>query len=485
MKALKGILIGIVVIAVLLFAGLYALESYIEKQISKEESVEYDEFELNYKGDIQFKGLRFTNDRLSVKVKDIQLTFGLSKILFSDTILITNADLNDVHVDLIKADSTKSKKQNFKKKKDRKPFALEDLNVSNLDFYALKEDSLGKIDTMTYVNGVTLNAHFDDLKDIQLSNLKDLKVDYLRHNAGVLHDIGCSGLTYGDQQLKLDNFKVFTRYSKEDYINYIPEQKEHVQLVAHALSLDSLTLDINQNKLNQIAVNEIQIDSFDLDVYRDKTIPQTTQIKPTYGQIFQNLGFKIDGNLLKVDHSSISYAMKGEDGKISQIELKNVHANVKHINNKPELEQNILLIGGFSLGETSDVNVDISYNQYAKVETFQLNVHAQNIETSSLNSMLKPAVNVELTGFITELKSHMVSKGDADGSFMLKSQDVALDVYNKKGKERKVVSFLASKLLNPPIEKHSEVVGFERDPTRSMWRYSWYFILEGLKNTIL
>jgi hypothetical protein len=98
--------------------------------------------------------------------------------------------------------------------------------------------------------------------------------------------------------------------------------------------------------------------------------------------------------------------------------------------------------------------------------------------------MLRPAANVELSGMITELKSHMVSIGNADGTFEIQSQNVDVDVFNEEGKERKMISFIASKLLNPPLEKNSEIENFERDPTRSMWRYMWYFILEGMKKTI-
>src|SRR5690554_7095578 len=46
----------------------------------------------------------------------------------------------------------------------------------------------------------------------------------------------------------LDTFKVITRYSKNDYINYIPEQKDHVELIAHGLVLDSVDFDLSRSE---------------------------------------------------------------------------------------------------------------------------------------------------------------------------------------------------------------------------------------------
>jgi len=361
---------------------------------------------------------------------------------------------------------------------------LSELAISNLNFYWLEKDS-SHVDTLTRALNVDLNAELDDIKDIQFDQLKSLKLDFFRQKAGVLQDIAVNGLAYKDHVVKLDTFKVFTRYSKEKYANFVPEQKDHVDLLAQDLTLDSLHFDIAENQLKKISLNEINVSTFDLEVYRDKTIPPYTKTKPTYGQMVQKLDFIIDANALIASNSRISYSMKNPDGKISRIDLKDVNATLTHIHNIEERNQNAILKGTFALSEGSVVGVDYSYNQFAKVETFQMDVHAKNIETRAVNSMLRPAVNVELSGVIKELKSQMIAQGSADGSLYIKSQDIEVDVFKKDGKERKIVSFLASTILNPPIEKNSEVENFERDETRSMWHYSWFFILEGLKKTIL
>lgn len=484
MKALKIAIITFAVIAILYVSGIFVLESYIEKQLKKQDDLSYSEFTMSFGGNFKFKDLKFKNELIDVEAEEVKLAIGIMKMISSDTILIKKSFAKNVKLNHYQYDVDSVKKKNSGKS-DQKPFALRKIEIEGLDFYALELNSENKNDTITRVLGLDVNATLKNINDFHFDQIESLNVKYLRQNAGVLHDISVENLKYGNHVFEIDTFKLFTRYTKEDYINHIPQQKEHVQLSAYKLVIDSVDFKTKKNKLEKIVLNEIQIESFELDVYRDKTIPEYTAHKPTYGQMIQKLDFILDGKALEAKNSRISYSMKGEDGAISVIDLLDVNARITHLHNIPSKNQNAILKGTFSLSPGSIVGVDIAYNQFAHVETFQLDAHAKNIETSALNSMLRPAVNVELNGLITELKAHMVSRGTADGTFMIQSQDIAVDVFNEDGKERKVVSFIASKLLNPPIEKNSEVYNFERDPTRSMWRYSWYFVLEGMKNTIL
>jgi hypothetical protein len=489
MKALKTTIIVVAILAIVYVSAIFTLEYYIGKQLEKQDKVSYSDFKMSFSGNIVLKDLRFSNEILEVEAEEVSLTIGIMKIISSDTILIRksyakNVKLNHFKIDI---DSTKvdSVKNSCDKKNDQKPFALRKVQIEGLDFYSMEKNAEGINDTITRVLGANLEATLGNLDDVKFDHIEKLTVQFLRQKAGVLHDISVDYLSYENHKFEIDTFKLFTRYSKQDYINHIPEQKEHVDLVAHRLVIDSIDFITTKNKLKKIVLNEIQIDSFQLDVYRDKTIPEYSKAKPTYGQMVQKLDFIIDGKALEAKNSRISYSMKGEDGKISKIDLNDVNARLTHLHNIPERKQNAILKGTFAMGPGSLVRVDLSYNQFANVETFVMDAHATNVETSALNSMLRPAVNVELSGLITELRSHMDSRGDADGTFMIQSQDIAVDVFDQEGERRKVVSFVASKLLNPPIEKNSEVEDFKRDPTRSMWRYAWYFVLEGMKKTVL
>jgi len=140
--------------------------------------------------------------------------------------------------------------------------------------------------------------------------------------------------------------------------------------------------------------------------------------------------------------------------------------------------------GHFGINPNSDVRVDISYNPYAYIETFQLSFLAQDIETSYLNSMFLPAANFKLTGVVQEIKGQMIAQGKAKGNFSFKSNELDLNLY-KENEKRKFFSFVVNTFLSNPIDKNSKYEGVEKDPTKSMWNFCWKFIIQGLKKSVL
>ncbi len=486
---LKKIIIAFVALAILYVAAIFILEFYIEKQLKKEEQLSYSDFKMSFLGNILFKDLKFKNETIEVDAEEVSLTIGLLKIIASDTILIKKSVVKNVKLNLFKINedsaNTDSTNQTKPEKNKKKSFALRKVEIEGLDFYAIENNAKGSRDTTSSAIGINLQATLGNLKDVNFNQLENLSIKSLRQQTDGLIDITVNGLKYKNNELLLDTFKVLTRYSRQDYIKYIDVQKDHISLVAYAIKLDSVDVEIQQNKLKKISLNEINIGSFNLDVYRDRNLPLSTKHKLTYGQMLQKLAFEIDANALETKHAKISYSMKEEDNKVSRIDLNDVNARLTHINNIPSKKQNLILKGTFALSSKSLVGVDISYNQFANVETFQLDVNAKNIETNALNSMLKPAVNIEMHGMVKELKTHMVSQGSADGTFMISFDNIDLDIYDNNGKKQKLASFVTSKILNRPKDKTAEMKDYKRDPTRSMWRYSTHFLLEGMKKVVL
>lgn len=484
MKTLKRVLIFITIAALLYVVAVFGIEFYIEKQLKKQDQLSYVDFKMSFSGNVAFKGIKFKNELIDVEAEDVRLTIGLLKLITSDTILIQKSVANKLRVNYYKIDidSTRidSTKVESPKEKMNKPFGLRDVEVKGLDFYFIDGG-----DTLTTVVDADIKASLMDLENLEFNQLEHLRFQLLKQNGGVLHDIFVENLDYKNHTFSVDTFRVLTRYSKAEYIKYIPEQIGHIDLVAQRLIIDSVDLKLTKNKLEKISLNKIDIEAFELDVYKDKTIPEYSKHKPTYGQLMQKLDFEIEGNALETKNSRISFSMMKDDQKVSRIDLNDVNARLTHINNIPDLKQNAILIGTFRLSPKSMVGVDLAYNQYAKVETFQLDVHAKNIETSSVNSMVRPAVKAELHGVVTEITSHMVSRGTADGTFIMHSDDLTVDLFNKEGKRRKVISFFAGQLANPHNEKMVEIHDFEKDPTRTMWRYIWFFLLEGIKKSVL
>lgn len=479
MKNLKKTLITIGIVAVIYVIAIFTLEFYIEKQLKKQKELTYKEFDMTFGGNFSFKDLRFQNDTVELQAGTVKLNIGLLKILTSKTILVDKATIKDAKLTFIKRDEDSAKVYPPKKEMDRK-LELRKVDISDFDFYSVVND-----DTMASVVGVDVQAKLEDLKNIQFKQLEKLRAKYMRFNAGVLIDIALNNFEYKNQTATIDTFKVFTRYSKEEYIKHIPEQKGHIDLVAYKMVMDSIDFKIEKNKLLKISLNEINMAKFELDVYRDKTIAEYTKHEPTYAEILQSLDFEIVAKAMITQNSRVSFAMKTDDERVSTIYLNDINAKLTHINNIPAMKQIANLTGSLSVSPNSVIGVYLSYNQYANVETFQLDVHGRNIETKAMNTMFRPALNAELSGVVDKLDAKMISTGSGDGTVRLQSENLKVQLYKQNGDDRKLVSTIGNMFVHKSLDKTGVVEDFEFDQTRPMWNYIWHFIEEGLKKAII
>ncbi len=479
MKILKISGITILALALLYLAAIFTLEFIIEKKLKQEKGLSFKEFNMSFGGDFTFKELAFKNKILAVKVEDLKLNIGLMRIILSDTLLIEKASVKNVIINHLKTDVDTTQIKKTKQNKKR-AFALHDVIISGLDFYSIKYK-----DTLTNVLGVNLKARLNDLENIQFDQLEKLNFQSMRQNTGVLNDFSIDHFNYTNHTISIDTFKLFTRYSKEEYIKYIPEQKGHIDLVASKIVLDSVIFDIRKNTLEKVNLNEINMDKFELNVYRDKTIPEYTQHEPTYAEILQSLDFELEANAMIAKNSSVSFSMKTGNQKVSRIDLKEIDARLTQINNIPSKNQLLNLTGNFSLSPTSKIDVYLAYNQYANVETFQLDVHGREIDTKSLNSMLRPALNTRIEGIVDAIDVHMESMATGAGTVRVQSENIKVKLFKENGEPRKFFTFVGNLLLHKPLDKTGEVKDFEFDKTRPMWNYIWHFTEAGIKDAVL
>src|SRR5690554_7691650 len=102
MKALKRILLAVSVLILLCIGGVFLVESYIEKQLKKEEQLSFCEFKMNFLGNVSLREVNFKNQKVEVSIEDVALDIGLINLVFSDTIIVKSdrksTRLNSSHV---------------------------------------------------------------------------------------------------------------------------------------------------------------------------------------------------------------------------------------------------------------------------------------------------------------------------------------------------------------------------------------------------
>lgn len=474
MKILKRLLVLLVSFVIIYFIAFFSLQYYIGGKLKEIPNLSYKDLSLGYNLDLKLEELFFQNQELELEVTEVKIKVDLKKALFSDTLLLNNIDLNAAVVTL-RNDTTVEVYQ----QKEQKQFVFNQIDLSHFDFYEVK----GK-DTITTIQNA--QATVTNLSDTTYSvkNIQNMSVDHFERQIDELNFISFAQLNVQQGGVYVDTFRIKNQYTKKDYINYIDFEKDHIDFMVNGIELNNFDFIASRKKLERITIDSVTIDTTCLQVYRDKTIKDDERIKSTYGQMLQQLGFELDINVLDIANSKLFYSSKRENYKMGEFMFDRLRVQAKHINNIPSKEQNILVNGHFGINPESDVRVDISYNPYANIETFQLSFLGKNIETSYLNSMLMPVINLKLNGVVQELKGQMITQGMARGDFSFKSKDINLELF-KEDKKRKLFSFVANKFLGKPIKKQTKLEEVKKDPTKSMWNFSWNFIIQGLKESLL
>src|SRR5690554_1061121 len=110
MKALKRILLAVSVLILLCIGGVFLVESYIEKQLKKEEQLSFGEFKMNFLGNVSLREVNFKNQKVEVSIEDVALDIGLINLIFSDTIIVKSSKAKGVRVNYYKLSSDSDRK---------------------------------------------------------------------------------------------------------------------------------------------------------------------------------------------------------------------------------------------------------------------------------------------------------------------------------------------------------------------------------------
>ncbi|MGO3689111.1 MAG: hypothetical protein ACTJF0_01510 [Psychroflexus halocasei] len=477
MKKTSKFLFSMLIILGVYVAAIFIAEYFIEKKVNAEYDLEYSQFNLSLSTSLKVKDLHFIQDGIDLKAEKLRVDLGLWSTLLSDKTVIDQADLYNAKLNYTIPQEKEPKNSDSKSSK----IELNHVSLEEFNAIVLKgKDTIAKIANVNLELTNPLNENLDT------SNIDFFKMDELHFRLDKIQDLSVYNFDYVNDDFDIDSLSIDSDYTKENYISQLSKEKDLITMKSYGLHFNNFSFNVTSEKLSQIAFKSINIDSSQTLIYRDKTIADDKSIKKTYGQKLQNLDFDLSIDKISVDDSQLTYSEKLNQKKTSQIVLKDLNVKLNNFHNlENKSDQHMKLIGSFSLSPDSELDVGIDYNQFADVETFQLDLNAKNINTKALNQIMKPTMNFGMEGYFEMIKAKMISNNNAQGVFNLTAKDIELTMYSDSGREKKIMSFMANKLLNNNISEEIEIEKVERNPTKSMWNFIWNYIKSGLTKILL
>lgn len=477
MKKNKKYLFAFLIIIGLYFIVINVAEFYVEKKINKEYDVTYNDFNLSITANLQIKDLNYTSEEINIKAEKLQVNVGLWETLSSDQTVLDQVDLYNAELTY----QVKEKKDTEDSDSESSQIDLKTLHIEGLDAIVIKqEDTLAQLTNLSVTLSEPLDADLDD------SHLDHFKLEELHYRLDQIQDLSVYDFEFSGTDFTIDSLHVDSDYTKENYTSQLSKEKDLITHRSYGVHLNNFSFGLKSQKLQKIRLDNVKIDSSNTLIYRDKTIADDKSIKSTYGQSLQELNFDLAIDEIVLQNSQLTYSERLSQKKVSEVVFNDLSVTIQNFHNaQSRSDERMKVIGSFALNPQSELDVAIAYNQFAAVETFQLDLSASAIDAKSLNKIMKPSMNLGMEGKFEKIEAQILAQKNAHGDFKLTAKDLELIMYSDSGRERKIMSFVANKLLNKDISKKIEIEEVERNPTKSMWNFIWTYIKTGLTKILL
>jgi hypothetical protein len=461
------------------------ISNEIKKRLSKEPSLSYKSFNVNVlRGSLELNGFKFYDSIRDIQADYIYLNVDVLHYTLEKKIRIENLEVDGLNLEY---NSTLTQVDNNKKTINAvSPVEIKAIKVSHcsIEYTTAKGKILriNEIDLATKNVRWPLYKNFDWLMDDSFT----IKAKDLNYDLDDLHKLDIADLSFENKKVNLKNFRIKPKYTPQSYVKHIKVEKDLMDVEAKLISLEGLELVQNGDKL-QLSLDKILVDSTNFNIYRDKTIADDTSYKPLYSESLRDLEFDLLVDSILVSKLAINYQELSHrnrpPGKISfesvDAKITNLHSGI----NKENSEIEMIASGKLSKQSQILFTMSLKPNQ----ERFKISTLIKNIEDSSVNTFLAPAMRMKLEGKINRIETAFTgTNSKANGEFSIAYENLKLKILNKKGGENHFASLLSNVFMNNmDVDKTIKVDKVKRDITKSFWNYLWKIHLKGLKQSLL
>lgn len=341
------------------------------------------------------------------------------------------------------------------------------------------------------LNNITVDsASVEDNLPLRYRDYK-LKCDSLFYQVGKEYHIIADNLNTTDTTVAVSNFKLMPEQSRIAFARSLPKEKDQFRVSVSKIEIPKAdwgfvndTLFVHSPEATLREVNAV--------IYRPKMPADDLSIKKLYSQSLRELNFdlKIDKLLLK--DSFIQYEEQQDyERNAAKINFSEFYATVYNVYspvNKKDVPVTKIDVNCLFM-QSAPLKVQWSFDINDVSDSFTINGHLANLNTSLLNPMSGPLMNIKSSGKITEVAFNFnANKETSTGTFSIKYDNLQVEVLKSDGKDKnKFMSFVGNLIAKSDTKGDLKKVNpsVERDKTKSVFNFLWRFIQQGLKETIL
>ncbi|WP_262147611.1 AsmA family protein [Chryseobacterium foetidum] len=457
----------------------------VSKITSKNADITVDDFKMIALGKSAVK------DVFSVSTKQLKILKNTSK--FNGQKLSLNfagIEIIQPEIEIISA----VKKPQAKSKKNTVPEFLAQVGYINIINGKIKQSSnskeklsVGKFDIKLKTVKADANTLMGSLPFTTASHY--VKAEKVNLDAGKYYSLKADEIVNSGKKTDITNIQYLPKYSRQAFSKVIAKETDLYTLKAKKISISDRATSFGKDGI--IDIEKIFIDGLNCNIYHDLAPPDDIAVRYLFSKKLRDMKMPMFVKNVVLKNSELVYEEDADNSNIpGKILFNNFNADISNVNNgKIKGRPTVISTNAeFDFYDNAHTNVTWKFDVLDRVDKFTIKGNIQKLSAENVNLFVRPYLNVTLDGNIDYLKFDYYgdSQGIA-GRFYFKYNDMYVNLLNKKGKERKLLTTLANWFVKNEStgEPDHVVIEKKREPERSFFSMLWQGIMEGLKKYVI
>ncbi|MDT0675084.1 hypothetical protein [Autumnicola musiva] len=495
------VIAGIVAaLAVLLLIANNILENKLQKALEgalTQAQASYESLDVN----LLNQSAEITQAKVDVKGKKISVAqaslqgIDIVEYIFNNKIIIGDLSVSEPHVLIEQSRDSSASKTEKKNSTFKQDVLIKDLTINNGDVKIAQQDSIAKFfTTFSRIHLQEVQVNKQTLSEPVPFKYKGYTIesDSLFLQMNDLHTLTIGGISANNGKINISKIRMLPKYSKTEHQQHIPYEKDRYELNIEELIMNDFSWEFQNDSL-QFQNPFLELNNIEFMIYRDKRPPDDPRTKNLYSQMLRELPFKVGIDSMDMNNVYIKYSEKVHDDRPpGAVDFSNMHASVYNLTNigmdKPGFPKTQIDVRT-DLFQKAPLKVHWEFDVSDVSDRFQMSGNMGQLASEEINEFLKPAMNVQVSGSISDLVFDFSGNDDrAGGDLNLSYENFEVTVLKKNGEEKNnFLSTVANLFVKSETDsrKNFKDIEIARNKTKSFWNYLWIFVREGALKTFL
>ncbi|WP_294288781.1 hypothetical protein [uncultured Chryseobacterium sp.] len=390
--------------------------------------------------------------------------------------------------------SSPAKKSQTKKKKTTPPDFAAKIGFIQMTNGKLSQSVQNKNKMSVGAFDVKLDGIYTDQKILEHKipftvRKRDIKAKKIHLDAGKYYTFSVGGITNSGKTTEMTDLRFTPKYSRKAFSRVIAKETDLYTITVGKVRVEDHQSSFEKNTV--IDLGKIDIDRLNCNIYHDLAPPDDNAIRYFFSKKLRDVKVPLFIKNVNLRNSELTYEENAENSNIpGKITFNKFNAQIANVNNakikgRPTV---INTDAQFDFFGTADTRVNWRFDVKDRSDRFTIKGDIRNLSAENVNLFVRPYLNVTLDGQIDYLKfDYYGNSAGINGKFYFKYNDMYVNLLNKKGKERKLLTKIANWFVKDDSKGEPEHVMIEkkRDPERSFFNMLWQGIMEGLKKYII